>query len=199
MLFTASGSRAFALVRSRSKSAFRSGLTRAGGDELDPRANAGGGVSARANGGGGVDARTKGGGGVDARAGGGVGARGRGGGCIDGRRISRMAAALSMSAFDRTSSRVKRRASPPRPWWALPRKPTTRPSPRRTTWPVERDSSKRKTTPSGRGCTPTRVIPVRVRVSRSFSRYSSSLAYGRVMRMAEGGRASAVMGTGWGG
>src|SRR5260370_38023680 len=135
MLLTASGSRAFALVRSLSKSALRSGLTRAGGEELDPRANDEGGANARANGGGGVDARTKGGRGVDVRAGGGggVGARGRGGGCIDGRRISRMAAALSMRAFERTSRRVKRRASPPRPWWAFPRKATTRPSPRRTT------------------------------------------------------------------
>ncbi len=74
----------------------------------------------RSDGGGGrdgVDVRTRGGGGVEPRMGGGglEEVWGGDGGLSEGRLWSRRAAALSTSAFERTSSRVKRTARPPVP------------------------------------------------------------------------------------
>ena len=125
MLSTVSGARAAARARRRLRSALRSSgvptiVASDGGGESWIE----GGRGRRTGGGGGVDRRP--GGGADARVseGGDITIDGADttieggaidGGLSDGRRCSRSAAALSMRAFERASSRVKRRARPPVP------------------------------------------------------------------------------------
>jgi len=101
-------------------------------------------------------------------------------------RASRRLAARSTSAFERASSRVNRSESPGSPAYAFSLNPTTRPSPRSIESPFFSTISKRSTTPCGRDCAPRRITLVRVSVSNSRSRYSCSVAYGRVMRIATG-------------
>jgi hypothetical protein len=99
-----------------------------------------------------------------------------GAGTADGRRWSRSVLTRSTNALERESSLVKRSVKPPSPRRAFGLKPTTRPSPRRTTWPDGSTSSNRRTTPCGRGCAPMSVTLVRVTASSSCSKKSSSVA-----------------------
>ena len=187
---------ASARVASRSSS---SGATNAeGGRGGGPvRMRAGGDVGAR---GGVVGAR----GGVVGARGGVVGARGGADGARGGtageaatggggrERVSRIAAARSTSPLERESSRVKRSVRPGRSSSTFSLNATTRPSPRTSGAPDARASSNRSTTPCGRCCAPRSTMLVRVSVSSSCARNSSSLPYGRVMRIATGVFASSA-------
>ncbi len=105
-----------------------------------------------------------------------------------GARASRSRAARSTKAFDFGSRRVKRRT---RPGWllnAFSLCARTRPSPRKTALPDASAISKRRMTPEGRGWAPTRTTLVLPNVSSSPSSSSSSVLYGRMIRMATGGR-----------
>ena len=119
-------------------------------------------------------------------------------GVCDGReRASRIAAALSTSAFDRESSRVNLSVSPGESSNARSLYATTRPSPRTSGAPVASASSKRSTTPCGLGCAPSSTMLVFVTVSSSRARNASSSSYGRVMRIATGVLASSATGGGY--
>jgi hypothetical protein len=91
------------------------------------------------------------------------------------RRASRMAPTRSTSCFDLESKRVNRNESPGSLPIAAALYAMTRPSPRSSGAPDASANSKRKTTPSGRGCAPTKVTPVREIVSSSRAKNSSSV------------------------
>lgn len=160
-----------------------------GGGVADARGGSGGGIE---RGGGtdrgGTDADGGSGGGTE-RTDGGFGVGGAGG-IPESRasRASRIAAALSTSAFDFGSSRVKRSARPAWPRNAFSLWARTRPSPRRTVAPLASVTSKRRITPVGRAWAPMRITLVLPTVSSSLSRNASSVSYGRTMRTAIGGR-----------
>lgn len=101
-------------------------------------------------------------------------------------RASRIAAARSTSALERESSRVKRSVSPGIPSNTPSLYATTRPSPRTSGDPLASATSKRRITPCGRCCAPRRTMLVRVSVSSSRARKSSTVSYGRVIRTATG-------------
>lgn len=89
-------------------------------------------------------------------------------------RASRWEAARSTSAFDFESRRVKRSVRPGSAPNAFCLYATTRPSPRSSAVPFDSATSNRRMTPCGRDCDPTSVTLVRVSVSSSCSRNSSS-------------------------
>jgi len=101
---------------------------------------------------------------------------------------SRRAAARSTRAFDRASSLVNRSVSVESPPAVAALNAVTLPSPRSSGSPLARASSNLRITPWGFGCAPSKITVVRVRVSGSRARNSSSVAYGRMTRTATGER-----------